>query len=115
MGTLLRRLTDLFRHRPASPKKFPATGFKVLNHVQKLEEENWEWYTADTFYPIRIGEILRSRYQVVGKLGYGAHSTAWLCRDLPYVSRSKLQVPLYWLIPRAQCVQIRHSESLRTR
>ncbi|KAI7554690.1 hypothetical protein KC331_g371 [Hortaea werneckii] len=30
----------------------------------------------------RIGELLNSRYQIIGKLGYGGHSTAWLCRDL---------------------------------
>lgn len=34
------------------------------------------------FYPVRIGEVLRERYQVVAKLGWGAHSTIWLCHDL---------------------------------
>ena len=29
-----------------------------------------------------MGEVFQSRYQVVGKLGYGGYSTAWLCRDL---------------------------------
>jgi len=47
-----------------------------------LEEENWDLYSPEGFYPLHIGETLRSRYQVLGKLGYGAHSTAWLCRDL---------------------------------
>ncbi|KAI9806285.1 MAG: hypothetical protein M1825_006400 [Sarcosagium campestre] len=35
-----------------------------------------------TFYPVRIGEVFQSRYQVLGKLGYGSRSTAWLCCDL---------------------------------
>lgn len=28
-----------------------------------------------------MGEILRNRYQVVGKLGFGSTSTVWLARD----------------------------------
>lgn len=46
-----------------------------------LEEERLPWYRSDQYYPVRIGEIIASRYRVVGKLGYGAHSTSWLCRD----------------------------------
>ncbi|POS72687.1 CMGC/SRPK protein kinase [Diaporthe helianthi] len=34
------------------------------------------------FYPVRIGEGFHDRYQVVAKLGWGAHSTIWLCHDL---------------------------------
>lgn len=73
--------------RPASaPRKFPVSGFKSLNGVERLEEENWAWYSPETFYPARIGEVFEKRYQILGKLGYGAHSTAWLCRDLWYVA-----------------------------
>ncbi|KAM4054498.1 kinase [Hirsutella rhossiliensis] len=31
---------------------------------------------------VRIGEVIRDRYQVVAKLGYGMTSTVWLSRDL---------------------------------
>ena len=48
----------------------------------KLEEEVHSWYSANTFYPAEIGQILHDSYQVITKLGYGAASTAWLCRDL---------------------------------
>ncbi|KAL4958916.1 kinase-like domain-containing protein [Aspergillus stella-maris] len=34
------------------------------------------------FYPVRVGEVLNHRYQIVGKLGYGSSATVWLCRDL---------------------------------
>ncbi|KAJ5356372.1 CMGC protein kinase [Penicillium concentricum] len=34
------------------------------------------------YYPANIGEILRSKYQIVGKLGFGVTSTVWLARDL---------------------------------
>lgn len=29
-----------------------------------------------------IGQIVKDRYQAVGKLGFGTSSTVWLCRDL---------------------------------
>ncbi|KAF2215924.1 hypothetical protein CERZMDRAFT_109760 [Cercospora zeae-maydis SCOH1-5] len=51
-------------------------------HGRLITVENWDWYSAEAYCPIRIGETLQSRYQIVGKLGYGAHSTAWLSRDL---------------------------------
>lgn len=69
-------------------RRFLSSSFRNCDGVPKLEEENWEWYSHKTFYPARIGEVFREQYQIVGKLGYGAHSTAWLCRDLRYVLRS---------------------------
>ncbi|PQK14572.1 hypothetical protein BB8028_0005g01030 [Beauveria bassiana] len=48
----------------------------------RIEEENLPDYNAARYYPTRIGEIIQDRYQVVGKLGYGATSTAWLARDM---------------------------------
>lgn len=53
-----------------------------IHHSQPFEEERLPFYDADQFYPVRIGEILNSQYKVVGKLGYGAYSTVWLCRDM---------------------------------
>ncbi|OAG39067.1 hypothetical protein AYO21_06787 [Fonsecaea monophora] len=55
-----------------------------MNVTQPFEEERLPWYNQDQFYPVRIGEVLDSRYKVVGKLGYGAYSTTWLCRNLEY-------------------------------
>jgi serine/threonine-protein kinase SRPK3 len=71
---------------PPSPAREPPTsGFEVLNNEYLLEEETFSWYDPEGFYPVRIGEIFQSKYQVLGKLGYGSVSTAWLCRDLVYV------------------------------
>jgi serine/threonine-protein kinase SRPK3 len=75
----------LFKWPTSAPRRFPTSGFWPLDHVEKLEEENWDWYSPQMFYPAKIGEVLTSRYQILGKLGYGAHSTAWLGRDLLYV------------------------------
>ena len=54
-------------------------GFKVIGDAEKLEEENSDWYKPGLFYPVRIGEVFQSGYKVLGKLGYGSGSTAWLC------------------------------------
>ncbi|RAL03696.1 kinase-like protein [Aspergillus ibericus CBS 121593] len=69
--------------RPASPvREFSQSNFSLLNPAEKLEEETLSWYSPSDFYPVKIGEVFQSRYQVIGKLGYGGYSTVWLCRDL---------------------------------
>jgi serine/threonine-protein kinase SRPK3 len=49
-------------------------------------EESLPDYEAEQFYPVNIGDTINSRYHVIGKLGYGANSTGWFCRDLLYGS-----------------------------
>lgn len=71
--------------RPASPiRTFPSNGFQKINQSQKIEEETLPDYLAARYYPVHIGEVFASRYQVVGKLGFGVSSTVWLARDLKY-------------------------------
>ncbi|KAJ5633975.1 hypothetical protein N7528_001817 [Penicillium herquei] len=65
-----------------SPRQFPASGFVKVDSTQKVEEEELPCYVAEKYYPVKIGEVFASRYQVVSKLGYGMSSTTWLCRDL---------------------------------
>ena len=79
MGAWVR---NIFSRSASPPRVFPNSGFKVVNDIEKLEEENWEWYSTKNFYPARIGEVFQSRYQILGKLVYGSRSMAWLCRDL---------------------------------
>ncbi|OCL06510.1 protein kinase [Glonium stellatum] len=68
---------------PHSPlRKFPTSGFVVLDATKKIEEEDVPSYVPEDYYPVYIGEVFRSRYQVVTKLGFGVNSTVWLCRDL---------------------------------
>jgi serine/threonine protein kinase len=67
---------------PSPPREPPTSGFEVLDSKYLLEEETFSWYDPEAFYPVRIGEIFQSKYQALGKLGYGSVSTAWLCRDL---------------------------------
>lgn len=49
---------------------------------QKVDEENYSWYSPRDFYPIRLGEVIQERYQIISKLRYGTASTSWLRRDL---------------------------------
>lgn len=75
--------------RPASwlrpPRKslaFAKSNFTRIPTTKKIEEEAMPGYVAKRYYPARIGEIFEDRYQVIGKLGYGATSTVWLARDM---------------------------------
>ena len=57
----------------------------MLPADERIEEEKIIGYKAERFYPVHLGEVFKSRYQVVAKLGFGGSSTVWLCRDLKYV------------------------------
>ena len=48
------------------PRQFPSTDFEVIGSSCLVEEEKWEWYNPEEFYPVRIGEVFKSQYQVVG-------------------------------------------------
>ncbi|KAE8318190.1 kinase-like domain-containing protein [Aspergillus transmontanensis] len=62
--------------------QFRQSDFVKLDSKKKIEEEEVPLYNPQNFYPVYIGEVIASRYQVVSKLGYGTSSTVWLCRDL---------------------------------
>lgn len=51
-----------------------------------IDEETLPHYDAGQFYPVHIGDVFNDKYRVTGKLGFGAYSTSWLCRDLRYVA-----------------------------
>ncbi|KAH9868317.1 hypothetical protein J1614_007389 [Plenodomus biglobosus] len=72
--------------RTWKPLLFPREGFAHIPPHRKVEEESLPDYVASRYYPMRIGEMLHDRYQVVGKLGFGATSTVWLARDLRHVA-----------------------------
>lgn len=47
-----------------------------------VEEERMPASDQGGYYPAKLGEVFNSRYQILSKLGFGANSTAWFCRDL---------------------------------
>ena len=71
-----------------APHRFPTIGFTTIPASEKVEEENWAWYTPHSFYPVHIGDVLHFKYQVLYKLGYGTTATIWMCRDLQLVPSS---------------------------
>ncbi|KAE8407007.1 protein kinase [Aspergillus pseudonomiae] len=80
---MLRALrTPLFRRLPSPARQFPPG--PLLDSMDKVEEEKLAWHSHDNFFPVKIGDVFQSKYQVVGKIGYGGYSTVWLCRDLEY-------------------------------
>ena len=68
--------------RDVAPREFPTTGFTIIPASEMVEEERWPWYTPQSFYPVRIGDVFHSKYQVLYKLGYGTTFTIWMCGDL---------------------------------
>ncbi|KAK0102752.1 hypothetical protein ONS95_006349 [Cadophora gregata] len=65
-----------------SPLRKLPSRFVDLDVTKKIEEEDVPSYVPEDYYPVHIGEVFKSRYQVVTKLGFGVNSTVWLCRDL---------------------------------
>lgn len=91
MADLIKRASRLLRKR-SSPLKFPTSGFETVHPSRLLEEERFEQFKHGQYYPAYIGELISSRYQIVGKLGFGATSTVWLARDLEYAGSFSLMV-----------------------
>lgn len=50
-----------------TPIVFPTSGFETVGASEKLEEESLAEFSSGRFYPVNIGEIFASRYQVVGE------------------------------------------------
>jgi serine/threonine-protein kinase SRPK3 len=51
-------------------------------HNTRNIEEGTEGYRPGGFHPIYIGDVFKTRYKVLNKIGYGVYSTIWLVRDL---------------------------------
>ena len=61
--------------------RFSNSNFKTLPLDRKMEEEAHDSISKGRYYPVRIGDVLESKYQIVGKLGYGIGSTVWLANE----------------------------------
>lgn len=86
MGSLIKSLRNVVRRAPASPLRFPTTGFEIIRDSVILEEEQFDdEFKAGRYFPVNIGDIYHGKYQVLGKLGFGTTSTVWLAKDLRYV------------------------------
>ncbi|KAH1486018.1 hypothetical protein KXV64_007796 [Aspergillus fumigatus] len=63
MAALMKWATKALRRAPSPPMCFPTSGFETIRPSEVLDEE-------------------RTKYQIIGKLGFGTTSTVWLARDL---------------------------------
>jgi serine/threonine-protein kinase SRPK3 len=81
MSLFYRSWKSLFG-RSWKPLVFPSKSYVRIPADEKVEEETLPDYLASRYYPVRIGDIFRDRYQVIGKLGFGSTSTVWLAREL---------------------------------
>lgn len=90
-------------------RRFVTFHSSRIDPTVPLEEESLAWYSPDDFYPIAIGEVLSSSYKVLGKLGYGAHSTTWLCRHIRYVPWCLLVTIIYSCTEKKSNVRCRQS------
>jgi hypothetical protein len=69
-----------------APRRSFANQPKALSSGRPVEEETLPDYDPEEFYPVHIGDVFKGKYQVLGKLGFGANSTVWLCRNTEYGS-----------------------------
>lgn len=90
MTSILKWVRAATRKSPSPPLRFPTTGYEVIRDAQGLDEEQLEGLKRGLYCPVNIGDIFISKYQVVGKLGYGVTSTAWLERNLQCVFMSHI-------------------------
>ena len=63
------------------PKITTTVQPKLLPFDVPIEEELLAGYHVGNFYPVNPGDLLKDRYEISAKLGYGACSTVWLGRD----------------------------------
>ena len=82
MAKIMKWATKALRRPPSPPICFPTGGFETVPSSEVLDEERFKWFKQGRYYPTNIGDVLGSRYQIVGKLGFGTTSTVWLARDL---------------------------------
>ena len=82
MSILLKWARSALRKTPLPPLVFPSSGFRIVDASEILEEERFDEFRAGQYYPVEIGDIYASKYQILGKLGFGTTSTVWLARNL---------------------------------
>ena len=82
MASLMKWVTKALRRSPSPPIRFPTSGYETVHSSDILDEEWFGHFKQGQYYPANIGDLICSRYQIIGKLGFGVTSTVWLARDL---------------------------------
>jgi serine/threonine-protein kinase SRPK3 len=82
MASLLKWARTAIRRAPSPPVFFSTSGFETISASEVVDEERFEVFKKGHYYPVNIGDVFSSKYQIIGKLGFGVTSTVWLARDL---------------------------------
>ncbi|KAJ5091833.1 hypothetical protein NUU61_006703 [Penicillium alfredii] len=80
------------RRALSPPIRFPNHSLRRNCVSEILEEERFENFRKGCYYPVETGQVFYSKYQVVGKLGFGVTCTAWLVLDLKSHTYATLKV-----------------------
>ncbi|KAL4955532.1 kinase-like domain-containing protein [Aspergillus filifer] len=94
LPSFFRSIPRLSFRRKWTPLNFNNPNYGTIHPDQKIEEETVPDYAASRYYPTKIGEVIRNRYQVVSKLGFGITSTVWLARDMEYQEHVTLKISI---------------------
>lgn len=83
MARLLRLFQSCFGQQERRRRNIQSAlaNTDLTHHDVQLEEETLPTYRRQDFFPIVNGMVLKDRYKVLGKLGYGSSSTVWFCWD----------------------------------
>ncbi|KAM3453548.1 hypothetical protein MY5147_007318 [Beauveria neobassiana] len=65
MTSILRWAQHLTRKTPLQPLRFPTTGFDIIPDLALLEEEQLDEFKEDKYFPVQIGHVYASKYQVL--------------------------------------------------
>ncbi|PYH98321.1 kinase domain protein [Aspergillus ellipticus CBS 707.79] len=91
MASHLRTFSNSIRRMRLSSREH-STFAHIVPTETPIEKETLPYYEAAHYFPVRIGDVYHTRYEVAGKLGYGAYSTSWLCRDIQARNYTVLKV-----------------------
>ncbi|RAH71362.1 putative protein kinase [Aspergillus aculeatinus CBS 121060] len=61
------------RQRLSSSRRLSKISYTTLPLDTPVDEETLAYYKPEHYYPVKIGDVYETRYQVTGKLGYGAN------------------------------------------
>ena len=78
LWSLWRLIKGLWKKPDPQLLDFSNPNYKLLPTNHQIEEEG---LNVSRYYPMRIGDVVENRYQIVGKLGFGRGATVWLARE----------------------------------
>lgn len=68
MASVLKWARAATRRAPSLPLIFPTKGFELIDDALLLDEEEFEGFEKGLYYPVNIGDVFASKYQVVESL-----------------------------------------------